>query len=265
MGSKVKYNVFRRVWRSIPIPAQRKLKPMLMKGIAAFFKRAGYGFVDLDGLLEHLRSNGFAPRTIIDVGAFIGGWSRGAKPIFPDAYYLMIEGNEDNRARLAWSVGQVGKGEFVIALLGPEEKEEVVFHVLSKGSSVLPELTSFDAEHRRVPMRRLDDVIAERTLEEPILLKLDAQGFELEILRGGRATLARAEVVILEASLIPYNEGAPLIAEVIAFMAEAGFVAYDIFGGHRRETDNALYQTDIVFTRPESVLRAKKKFWLMEE
>jgi hypothetical protein len=73
-----------------------------------------------------------------------------------------------------------------------------------------------------------------------------------------------SHVVILEASLIPYNDGAPLIAGVIAFMDKAGFVAYDFFGGHRRETDNALYQTDIVFTRPDSPLRAKKKFWLTE-
>lgn len=264
MAARVKYNVVRRMWRSVPRPVQRRLKPLLVAGIAGFLKRAGYGFVDHDGFLKHLRANGFAPKTMIDVGAFIGGWSRGAKPIFSNARYIMIEGNEDNRERLEMSVKEVGNAEYVIALLGPEEKEGVTFHVLSKGSSVLPELTSFDMEPRTVPMKRLDDLMATRKAEEPILLKLDAQGFELEILRGAPNTLARAEVVVLEASLIPYNEGAPLIAEVIAFMSERGFIAYDIFGGHRRESDNALYQTDIAFTRPDSPLRAKKKFWLNE-
>jgi FkbM family methyltransferase len=264
MAARVRYNAFRRMWRAVPRPVQRRLKPILVTGIAGFLKRAGYGFVDHDGFLKHLQSNGLVPNTMIDVGAFIGGWSRGARPIFPNARYLMIEGNEDNRERLAMSVSEIGNAEFVIALLGPEEKDEVTFHVHSKGSSVLPELTSFGMEPRTVPMKRLDDLVATRTLEEPILLKLDAQGFELEILRGAPNTLARAEVVVLEASLIPYNEGAPLIAEVIAFMGSAGFVAYDIFGGHRRESDNALYQTDVAFTRPGSTLRAKKKFWLNE-
>jgi FkbM family methyltransferase len=264
MTPRVRYNAIRRMWQATPRPLQRRLKPLLVAGIAGFLKRAGYGFVDHDGFLKHLRSNGFAPRTLIDVGAFIGGWSRGARTIFPNARYLMIEGNEDNRQRLEMSVEEIGHAEFLIALLGPVEKESVTFHVHSKGSSVLPELTSFGMEPRSVPMKRLDDIMATRPVEEPILLKLDAQGFELEILRGAPITLARAEVVVLEASLIPYNEGAPLLAEVIAFMSQAGFIAYDIFGGHRRESDNALYQTDIAFTRPTSSLRAKKKFWLNE-
>jgi FkbM family methyltransferase len=243
---------------------QRRLKPLLVAWIAGILKRTGHGFAEHDGFLKHLRSNGFVPSTLVDVGAFIGGWSRSAKPIFPNARYIMIEGNADNRDRLEKSVVEIGKAEYIIALLGPEEKTAVTFHVHSKGSSVLPELTSFGMEPRTVPMKRLDDLMASRQVEEPILLKLDAQGFELEILRGAPDTLARAEVVILEASLIPYNQGAPLIAEVIAFMQERGFIAYDIYGGHRRETDYALYQTDIAFTRPDSALRAKKKFWLNE-
>ena len=49
--------------------------------------------------------------------------------------------------------------------------------------------------------------------------------------------------------------------EVVAFMASAGFVPYDICGQFRRETDTALCQVDIMFVRRESALRAKKTFW----
>ncbi len=94
-----------------------------------------------------------------------------------------------------------------------------------------------------------------------MLLKVDVQGYELEVLRGGTRTLALAEVVLLEVSLLEYNQGAPLMPEVVAFMASAGFVPYDVCGQFRRETDNALCQIDIMFVRRESALRAKKPFW----
>ena len=53
------------------------------------------------------------------------------------------------------------------------------------------------------------------------LLKLDVQGYELEVLKGADGLLSAAEVVLLEASLIPVNKGCPLIADVIRFMDES--------------------------------------------
>jgi FkbM family methyltransferase len=222
--------------------------------------RVGFGFFELSGLLKHLKSNGFCPKTIIDVGAFVGDWTRAATSVFPSGGMIMVEANEDNRARLARTAADVGNCEFIIALLGPEQKTDVVFHVGDQGSSVLPELTSFTMQDRRVPMMRLDDLMSSRSAPTPILLKLDVQGFELEVLRGAAQTLAASEVVILETALLPYNEGAPLFAEVISFMATADFAVYDFCGEHRRESDSALFQTDVVFVKINSELRARRKF-----
>jgi FkbM family methyltransferase len=264
MAASVSFNPFRLVWRSIPMSVRNGLKPYIMAGISGFLRRAGYGFVDFAGLLKHIKSNGFTPQTIVDVGAFVGDWSRSANRVFPNARYLLVEGNEENRGQLAAATKEITNSEYVIALLGPEQNAEVVFHVHTQGSSVLPELTSFARQERRLPMMRLDDLMAGRQAQEPILLKIDVQGFELEILRGAPLTLGNSEVVILETALLPYNQGAPLFAEVISFMADSGFVAYDFCGQHRRESDNALFQSDVMFTKANSQLRAKKKFWLHE-
>jgi hypothetical protein len=48
-------------------------------------------------------------------------------------------------------------------------------------------------------------------------------------------------------------------------MAKSGFAVYDFCGEHRRESDSALFQTDVVFTKLSSHLRARKKFWLNED
>jgi hypothetical protein len=113
-------------------------------------------------------------------------------------------------------------------------------------------------------MDTLDSLIDSAALQAPLLLKLDVQGFELEVLKGGRRTLKLSEVVIMEVSLLPYNDGAPSFADVVGFMNEEGFVAFDFCGQFRRESDHALFQTDVVFVRRESNLRAQRKFWLNE-
>ena len=45
--------------------------------------------------------------------------------------------------------------------------------------------------------------------------------------------------------------GAPRFAEVIEFMAQRGFAAYDIVGGFNSPTDGALVLVDVVFVREE--------------
>lgn len=257
-------NSMRLAWRSLPMPLKGRLKPHLQTAISVLLRQCGFGFVDFEGLLKHIRANGFSPEMIIDVGAFVGDWSRDANRIFPSAQIVMIEGNEENRQVLTIASKEIPNSEFEIAVLGPEKKSGVAFYVNSQGSSVLPELTSFNQEKKFVPMLRLDDLMENRPSSGPILLKLDVQGFELEVLRGAPSTLAKSEVVIIESSLLPYNDGSPLVAEVVSFLAGSGFAVYDFCGQHRRESDGALYQTDIVFAKLASQLRLKRKFWLSE-
>ncbi len=47
-------------------------------------------------------------------------------------------------------------------------------------------------------------------------------------------------------------------------MAERGFVVYDVSGFYRRESDDALFQLDLLFVRESSKLRARKFFWKLE-
>jgi FkbM family methyltransferase len=220
------------------------------------------GVLSMWGSLANLKANGFAPRTVIDVGAWIGDWTEHVHAIFPDAAFLMVEANPDKRPSLEAIAARLGPSvRLRMALLGPESRAGVPFYAMEAGSSVLPENTTFDRKRLALEMSTLDQVSGAATLEGPVLLKVDVQGYELEVLRGGAQTLARAEVVLLEVSLLEYNQGAPLMPEVVAFMDSAGFVPYDVCGQFRRETDAALCQIDIMFVRRDSALRAKKVFW----
>ena len=269
--------LLRPAWRALPVATRSQLVG-LGRSQAAAPDSAGTDATETDkfragvptliGLLENIRDNGFSPFAVVDIGANVGEWSRTASSIFPVSRILMFDGDPDNEPALHNTVRSIGsRSQYFLSLLGPEKKDAVTLYrpdAGTTGSSILPELTSFEKESVTLPMDTLDSRTEAAALQSPLLLKLDVQGFELEILKGGRRTLSLAEVVIMEASLLPYNEGAPLFAEVVAFMKEAGFVVFDFCGQLRRQSDHALFQTDIVFVKSESSLRAPRKFWLRE-
>lgn len=219
----------------------------------------------LPAVLRHLKHLQFKPGTVVDVGAYVGDWSRVAAPVFPQAQFILIDANADNAEALDRASREIGeRARPFIALLGREDGATVDFYCSGTGSSVLRELTSFpEGSIVRLPMRTLDAVVA-RSVPTPVLLKLDVQGFELEVLRGGARLLEHTEVVVLETSLLPYNSGAPLFAQVVAFLDATGFVVFDFCGQLRRQTDSVLFQTDVVFVRRDSKLRAPRKFWNAE-
>ena len=68
----------------------------------------------------------------------------------------------------------------------------------------------------------------------------------------------------MEVALLPYNTGAPLLPEVMAFMDKRGFTPYDNCGQIRRVSDRALFQSDMIFVRNESELRGHRRFSMFE-
>jgi len=191
---------------------------------------------------------------ILDIGANVGDWSRKAREEFYECPIHLIEAQPSLEPDL-----KATAFPYTITLLGAETKPAVPFHLTGTGSSAMKELTGFHEGTIELPMQRLDDIAFD--LPSPLLVKLDVQGFEIEVLRGAPETLKRTEVIVSEVSLLPYNEGAPLMHEVIAFLAERDFLPFDICGGWRRSSDKALAQTDMIFARKDSRLRAKRKFW----
>lgn len=227
------------------------------------------GVPSMFGPLINAKKQGFEPKTVIDVGAFQGCWFTEAVKLYPNAYFHAFEPQwsqskpiilDTSRQAIAERAGRFTLYGF---LLGAEPKDSVEFRIHDGGSGVLKELTAFPFTTVQIPQYRLDDVI-QNERPGPILMKVDVQGSELEVLKGAEKTLADTEVVILEVSTLPYNVGAPLFAEVVAFMKERGFVVWD-FGLHnRRQTDDSLFQLDVFFVREQNPLRQHKQFWFRE-
>ena len=261
------------LWKSIRLTRAPSPQP-LVKQIARFIRsitpvalrrlicRTGEYFgrgVDvqypsIEGSLGTLHRLGLRPRFCIDVGACDGDWTQMFKSIFPDARVLMIEAQENKRPILQ-AVASSCPGDIgvEIALLGPTEGQAVTFMEMNTGSSVFPEASSCPRRAVEKTTRSLDALLASGKHPAADFLKLDVQGYELEVLKGAATTLRGVSAVLMEASFVPVNAGCPLISEVIAFMDSSGFRLFD-FCSQIRITHGVLWQTDLLFVRTDSAV-----------
>lgn len=213
--------------------------------------------------LSILAGQGFSPACIYDVGANQGDFVRQCMEYWPQADFVCFEPLKDQVAGLRALARRYREGQIRVieGLLGNEDKAEVVFHEAGTGSSVLPEHVNKSIPVRLHPMRTLHTARREFDLPPPSLLKLDVQGFELEILKGGESLLSRAEVILTEVNFLDIHENVPLAAEVVYWLNERNFVIYDICGMGRRPLDGALWQADFLFVKKDNRLR-QDKTWM---
>jgi len=208
--------------------------------------------------LEDVAARGFEPRSILDVGANKGDWSRMAAAVFPNASFLLIEPQQEMLAHLQQFCRDFPKARFVEAGAGasPGELTLTIWNDL-EGSSFLPEENTSltrDKKRRNVRIITIDSLYDDET-NLPDLVKLDIQGFELEALKGAQKLFGRTELFILEVSLHEFMPNQPLFSDVVTFMAQRGYEPYDLPGFMRRPLDGALGQADIAFAWRDGFLR----------
>lgn len=211
-----------------------------------------------------MRQLGFSPKLIVDIGAYKGEWSTMARQVFPAAEILMLEAQEERIPDLDAAKKLLGgKIDYRISLLGAEHREGVVFNKYPNAPTGNSVLTGWKAGNKfqvKCTMRTVDAILSEAGKPAPDLIKLDVQGYELEVLKGAKKSLEKTQAVLMEVSLIDMYENNPLLHDVTAFMKEQGFLAYDICGLMRRPLDMALAQVDIIFVPERSPLTKNKEY-----
>ncbi len=201
---------------------------------------------------RRLAQKGWQPASVIDVGAYQGEWTRLVRRVFPSAPVLMVEAQEQKRPYLDRVCSDLPDVQYVRAMLAATSGKEMAFFEMETGSSAFPERSNAPRRETVQSSRTLDEVAA--TLAGPIFLKIDVQGAELEVLAGGERILSRCELVQLEVALLPYNEGAPTLLEVVSQMDDRGWVPFDI-AGFSRPNGRDLAQIDLLFVPRDSPLR----------
>ncbi len=183
-------------------------------------------------LVDSLRRQGIAPRTVIDVGANVGQFAVAAARLLKPAALYSFEPLPAAAKRLERNLSSI-KGAIAIPMALGDREGSSSFHVNahSHSSSILPlgpgHRAAFPSATETttimVPTGTLDTFFTGKFLEEPILLKLDVQGYEAKVLSGGVVTLGRVEWVVAETSLRQMYDGEPLFLDLVEMMKGFGF------------------------------------------
>ena len=201
--------------------------------------------------LRSLRFQGYAPRSLLDVGAHLGHFTQSVLAVFPACRPTLIEPNPHCLPALA-ATGHEVHGVAASAEDGEAELFLTREWLQSTGTSLYRENTHFFRDdvllRAPVPKRRLDDLLADRRFD---LVKIDTQGAELDVLLGGGAVLRHADYILIEVSLVDYNQGGARAEAVFAALARLGFRRAEVVECHRLGSvrDGGLLQLDFLFER----------------
>jgi FkbM family methyltransferase len=215
---------------------------------------------ETESSIRRMKRLGFNPGVAVDVGAYVGEWTRSFRRIFPDSHVLMIEPQASKIALLAKAAAELPNVELRLVLLGARAEANIGFCESETASSVLAESENRRPPNTYLPMTTLDAVTEGSAFARPDFIKLDVQGYEIEVLRGGVRTLESAEAVLMEVNLLELYEGTPLFHESADYMGKQGFQVYELGSLIRRPYDGALWQADVIFVRNSSPLLSSKRW-----
>lgn len=173
----------------------------------------------------------FSPGVIYDVGACVTGWTTSARGVWPDSRYILFEAMEESAALFAES-----GFDYHIGVLGDQDGKSVTFYKnvgCPAGNSYYMEnpehspaatqLFGNAANRFDRTMETLDSVCLRRQYPPPDLLKIDAQGCEIDILKGATNILRHVKHLIVEIQHVQYNIGALTASASVPIIETMGF------------------------------------------
>ena len=234
----------RKLRKAMRLLADGRFRKGLLLGVAATIEHAPV-FID-----RHVNS-------IVDVGANRGQFTLLMAGLYPDANILAFEplaapfrklvdvtadlpsvrafNSAIGCARTTMSMN-VSKRDDSSSLLPISDMQEEIFPNTGR------------ARVDEVRVAPLADFLIDVDLKPPALLKIDVQGFELEVLKGSADCLELFDAVYVEASFVQLYNGQPFASDIIDFLHQRQFKLRGIYNlAHM--SDGRAVQADFLFER----------------
>ncbi len=219
-----------------------------------------------DQLLIHfytmLKKFVFTPKHIVDVGANHGTWTRETLHYFPNAYYTLLEPQEWLKPSLQDLLDTNSKITFNAVGAGAKSGS-FKFTIVNRDDSCSFRYTEEEAKAQgynqvEIPIVTLNEVVAKNaTLPFPDLVKIDAEGLDLEVLEGASNLMGKTEVFLVEAALF-CKEFDNSLLKMVNYMDAKGYTLFEITDLNRPFEPNVLWLTELAFVKKGGIIDSYK-------
>jgi FkbM family methyltransferase len=192
----------------------------LVKGVAA-------------GSEHRLILQGFDFDFIVDIGANRGQFALISRKVFPQAKIYSFEplaepiqifkkifDHDSNVTLYPYAIGK--KKTTATIHITKDDDSSSMLPITKTQSDMFPGAT--EKETRQVMVYPLSELIDPASIPSASLLKIDVQGYELDVLQGCEDILQKFSHLYIECSFIELYEGQALAHQIIAWLDERNFV-----------------------------------------
>jgi FkbM family methyltransferase len=206
---------------------------------------------------EILKDIGFKPRHIIDVGANKGDWTRTVLKVFPDSNYSLVDPQkwlaihfqdllERNSNIRFFPYGAGGKTS-KMKLTTHDRDDSFSFRFSEE------EAAELKREQIEVDVFTLTDLVRNEGLYVPDLIKIDAEGIDLEVLDGCKDFFGKTEVILVEAAVMNKFFRNSCLA-MLTYMDNVGYRLCDITDLNRNIKHGALWLVELAFIKKDGLI-----------
>jgi FkbM family methyltransferase len=229
--------------------------------VRRLIERAGYRIyaprqlpIGLNWLLDVERLIGSPDKvqTIFDVGANVGQTALLLNRRFPHSTIYTFEPLAATFAQLCENTRTLQTVVCEHCALGSETKSvELYPKAASTQNSLVPEFNIASGRGAEtIEVRRVDDILQQRSILHLNLLKTDTEGFDLEVMKGAGDALKRGTIdtIISEVGFHPYRRHHTYLYDLQEFLSEHGYELYGMYD--QNHYDGRIDYADALFVSP---------------
>lgn len=200
------------------------------------------------------------PINLIDIGANVGDFTKDFLMFFPRAKKVIcfepicklipeIQKNVQDKRVSIINAGLSSKAK-KITINYPENNTTLAsFHTYNKNVNEFYKVAKTISE--KVKVLKLDEICSDFSKTQPFIIKIDTQGHEIDVIKGGLKVISKASILILECSFVSeYEEKAPSFLMASKLLESINFYPI-IFQKYNRKISSYAFERDVIFVKKD--------------